>query len=92
MGAGIVTWDGKRFKLHNEGDLKIGTGADITETGLQEFMKADRKGRIWAVLNGKLNCIENGKRTQFGPADGLLFTPVSFSFDEVATCGSAMRR
>jgi signal transduction histidine kinase/CheY-like chemotaxis protein len=81
MGAGIVTYDGGSFKLHNEGDLKIGTGADITETGLQEFLKTDRKGRIWAILNSKLNCIQNGKRTQFGPDDGFLFTPVSFSFD-----------
>ncbi len=83
MGAGIVTYDGKSFKLHNDGDLKIGTGADITELGLQEFMKTDRKGRIWAILNGKLNCIQNGKRTQFGPDDGFLFTPVSYSFDNV---------
>ncbi|MFZ4704633.1 MAG: ATP-binding protein [Bacteroidales bacterium] len=82
LGAGIVTYDGKHFKLHNDGDLKIGTGADITETGLQEFLKADRKGRIWAILNGKLTCIQNGKRTQIGPADGLLFTPVSYSFDD----------
>jgi signal transduction histidine kinase/AmiR/NasT family two-component response regulator/streptogramin lyase len=82
LGAGIVTYDGKHFNLHNDGDLKIGTGADITETGVQEFMKADRKGRIWAILNGKLTCIQNGKRTQIGPADGLLFTPVSYSFDD----------
>ncbi len=85
LGAGIVTYDGKHFKLHNAGDLKIGTGADMTETGLQEFMKADRKGRIWAILNGKLTCIQNGKRTQIGPADGLLFTPVSYSFDDDGT-------
>jgi two-component system, sensor histidine kinase ChiS len=82
LGAGIVTYDGKTFRLHNSGDLKIGTGADITETGLQEFMKADHKGRIWAILNGKLTCLQNGKRTQIGPSDGLLFTPVSYSFDD----------
>ena len=82
VGAGIVTYDGKIFKLHNDADLKIGTGADITELGLQEFLKTDRKGRIWVILNGKLNCIQNGKRTQFGPEDGFLFTPVSFSFDD----------
>jgi signal transduction histidine kinase/CheY-like chemotaxis protein/HPt (histidine-containing phosphotransfer) domain-containing protein len=85
LGAGIVTYDGTNFKLHSDGDLKIGTGADITETGLQEFLKTDRKGRIWAILNGKLTCIQEGKRTQIGPADGLLFTPVSYSFDEDGT-------
>ena len=85
LGAGIVTYDGKHFKFHNDADLKIGTGADLTETGLQEFMKTDRKGRIWAILNGKLTCIENGKRTQIGPSDGLLFTPVSYSFDDDGT-------
>ena len=82
MGAGIVTYDGNSFKLHNDGNLIIGTGADITELGLQEFMKTDHKGRVWAILDGKLNCIQNGKRTQIGPADGLLFTPVSYSFDD----------
>ena len=85
MGAGIVTYDGTNFKLHSDGDLKIGTGADITETGLQEFMKTDHKGRIWAILNGKLTCLQNGKRTQIGPSDGLLFTPVSYSFDDDGT-------
>ena len=85
LGAGIVSYNGNKFNLHNQGDLKIGTGADITETGLQEFMKTDRKGRIWAILNSKLTCIQNGRRIQFGPADGLLFTPVSYSFEEDGT-------
>ncbi len=92
MGAGIVAYDGKSFKLHNDGDLKIGTGADITELGLQQFLKTDQKGRIWAILNGKLNCIQKGKRTQFGPDDGFLFTPFRIRSTTTEPCGSAMRK
>ena len=85
MGAGIVSYDGNKFSLHNDAEFKIGVGADITETGLQEFLKTDHNGRIWVILNGKLTCVQNGKRMQFGPSDGFLFTPVSYSFDEDGT-------
>ena len=87
LGAGIVSYDGNSFKLHNQGYIRLGTGtgADPTETGLQTFMKTDHKGRIWTILNGKLTCIQNGKQFQFGPDDGFLFTPVSYSFDDDGT-------
>ena len=87
LGAGIVSYDGKSFRLHNQGAIRIGTGtgADPTETGLQTFLKTDSKGRIWTILNGNLTCIQNGKRFQFGPDDGFLFTPVSYSFDDDGT-------
>ncbi len=84
LGAGMISYDGKSFRLHSDGDFKIGTGAgaDPTETGTQTFLKTDKEGRIWAILNGKLTCITKGKRLQFGSSDGFLFVPVSFSFEK----------